>query len=220
MNQGDFIKIDYVGRVADTNEIFDLTVESIAKKENIYNEKQKYGSVLVVIGAGMVISGVEKELKKMKTGEEREFTVKPEEAFGKRKPELIKILPLSGFLKNKINPVPGIYVTIDGQQAKIQSVTSGRVRADFNHPLAGKTLKYWVKITKHITDTKEKIESLLKHYMLNYSVEVQGNKAIIINKKEIPNPLQKFIKDMLSKWIPEIKTVEFETKENKTKEKL
>ena len=42
MKKGDFIKIDYVGRVSLTGEIFDLTIEDIAKKEGIFDEKRKY----------------------------------------------------------------------------------------------------------------------------------------------------------------------------------
>jgi FKBP-type peptidyl-prolyl cis-trans isomerase 2 len=41
MKKGDFVRIDFVGRLAATGEIFDLTSEEIAKKEGVYDEKQK-----------------------------------------------------------------------------------------------------------------------------------------------------------------------------------
>lgn len=209
MEEGDFVEIEYVGRIASTNEIFDLTSEELAKKEGIYDVTHKYGPVLIIIGAGMVIPGVEKELKKMKPGEEKEFIVKPEEGFGKRKPELIRILAISKFISNNINPVPGTFVSIDGRQAKIQSVTGGRVRVDFNHPLAGKELRYWVKILRHVTDTKEKLEGILKYHRINYEkVEIENEKAVIIGK--IPKNTENFLKEFIQKWIKEVKEVEFE----------
>ena len=41
MNNGDFVRIDYVGRL-ETGEIFDLTKEDLAKKEKVYNKNIKY----------------------------------------------------------------------------------------------------------------------------------------------------------------------------------
>ena len=40
MEKGDFVRIDYVGKL-ESGEIFDLTREDVAKKEKIYNEKMK-----------------------------------------------------------------------------------------------------------------------------------------------------------------------------------
>ena len=36
MQKGDFVLIDFIGRVKDTGEVFDLTQEDVAKKENVY----------------------------------------------------------------------------------------------------------------------------------------------------------------------------------------
>jgi len=41
------------------------------------------------------------------------------------------------------------------------SVSGGRVRLDFNHPLAGKDVHYKMIVRKIIKDPKEKIEALL-----------------------------------------------------------
>ena len=113
MQQGDFIEIEYVGRVKLTNEIFDLTSEEVAKKEKVYNPEAPYGPALVIIGSNMTIKGVMKELEKMEVSEERNFEVLPSEAFGARDPKLIKIIPFSKFIENKINPVPGTFFEIE-----------------------------------------------------------------------------------------------------------
>lgn len=210
MKKGDFILIDYIGRVAETGEVFDLTVESIAKKEGIFNKNYNYKPILVIVGAGMVIPGVERRLKQMKPGEELTFIVDPDEAFGKRNIKLIKVFHISRFLQQKIDPKPGDYVEINGIRARISSVSGGRVRVDFNHPLAGKKLQYTVKIVKEIKGTREKVKAILEKYGIASEIQIkEGN--LILKVKQKPNEVvQKLIKDIIKKWVNEIKSVKFE----------
>lgn len=208
MKKGDFVRIEFVGRIKNTGEIFDLTDEDLAKKEGIYNQESSYGPSLVIIGSGNVIEGVEEKLKKMKVGEKKEFDVPNEKAFGKRNPKLVKIISITKFIQNKINPVPGTYVNIDGANCKIQSVSGGRVRVDFNNPLAGKDLHYELKIIEKIDGGKNKLESLLKNYKIEAETKVTATKAEI--KLKQPNPrIQSMIEKMVKEWIPEIKTISF-----------
>jgi len=216
MKKGDFVEIEYVGRIKLTGEIFDLTSEELAKKEGIYNPKHAYGPALVIIGSNMVIPGVMKELEKMKVGEERTFEVSPKDGFGFRNPKLIKIIPLSKFIENKVSPVPGEYFEIDGMQARVQSVSGGRVRVDFNNPLAGKELIYRVKILRKIEGNKNKVEKLLKYYRIGYSkVGIQGDSLTVTSEKEINPIAKKVVTDMITKWVKGIKRVDFRIKGNK-----
>lgn len=209
MQEGDFVKIDFTGKVSATGEVFDLTSEDEAKKEGIYNKKHKYGPALVVIGANMTIKGVEDQLKKMKVGDEKTFKVQPEKAFGKRNFKLIKILSKSKFLKKNINPAPGMFVDIDGKQAKVQSVSGGRVRVDFNHPLAGRELSYRVKIVKKITDTEKKVKSLLKYYKIKPDITLKKGKLTVRFDKPAPDFVKKTLEKTITKRIPKIKEVKF-----------
>jgi FKBP-type peptidyl-prolyl cis-trans isomerase 2 len=210
MQAGDFVEIDYVGRVKLTQEIFDLTSEETARREKVYSPNSPYGPALIVIGSTMVIKGVMKELEKMEVGEERSFEVAPSEGFGLRNPGLIKIVPMSKFIENKINPVPGVYFNIDGLQAKVQSVSGGRVRVDFNNPLAGKALTYNVKILRKIEDAKEKIETLLKYYRIAFSrVELREKTAEIGSEKPVHPVAKKIVGDMITKWVKGIDKTEF-----------
>ncbi len=217
MKRGDFVEIDFVGRIASTGEIFDLTDEEVAKSSGIYEPKRKYKPVLVIIGAGMVIPGVEKELMKMKPGEEREFTVKPEDAFGLRRIDLIKVISLSNFLKNNIKPVPGDVVEIDGRRARVQSVSGGRVRVDFNHPLAGKELKYKLRIVREIKTPEEKVKALMDYYKIKCETKLEGDKVIIKPEKPLHKIMSDVVKNTIKKWIKEIKSVEFKNQTSKEK---
>ena len=88
MKKGDFVKINYVGRL-ESGEIFDLTDIELAKKEKLFNEKVKYGPGPVILGEGFVVKGLEKALESMNSGDKKTLEVRPEEGFGERNPELI-----------------------------------------------------------------------------------------------------------------------------------
>lgn len=218
MKKGDFLRIEYTGRIAATGELFDTTSEEVAKKENAFNPKQRYGPVLAIIGAGMAVPGVERNLLKMKDGDEREFDLKPAEAFGPRDPARIRIIALAKFIKEKMNPYPGAFVNIDGMDAKIQSVSGGRVRVDFNHPLAGRELHYRLKLLFRIDSVQEKAESMLDHYNLKAEREVKEKILEIRTEKPIQDVIQKMLSESIRKWIPEIKDVKFSVPEPKKPE--
>lgn len=209
MQNGDFIKIDFVGRISDTNEIFDLTDADLARKERIYNEKIEYKPVLVILGAGMVIPGVEKQLEGMNVGDEKEFEIEPSEAFGLRNPKRIRIISFTNFMKASINPSPGSFVNIDGMQAKIQSVSGGRVRVDFNHPLAGRRVHYRLKIASQITDDLEKAKSILEYYSIKAESVLKESKLEVKTEKPLEPIIAKLIETTITKWITGIKAVEF-----------
>jgi len=95
-------------------------------------------------------------------------------------------------------------LAIDGALATIRSVTGGRVVVDFNHPLSGRSLHYKVKVNKVITDSKEKIESLLDLAALkNYKIEIKEKNAEITFEKEVKSADK--LKAMLEKKFPELK---------------
>ncbi len=211
MQDGDFVQIEFVGRVKNTGEIFDLTDEALAKKEGVYQKESKYGPSLVIIGAKSVIPGVEEKIKGMKVGEEKEFEVSPADGFGSREPKLVQILSFTKFIQQKVNPIPGAFVNIDGRNCKIQSVSGGRVRVDFNHPLANKTLLYKLKIINEIKDATERVQGLLKYFGIEGNVKIETDKCEIALKQK-NKFIEKLLEDMVKKWIKEIKTISFTDK--------
>jgi len=204
MQKGDFVEIEYVGKL-ESGEVFDLTDEELAKKEKIYNENAKYGPVPVIIGAGMIVPGLDESLEKLSIGKEEEIKVTPEKAFGQRNPDLIRVLPRSVF---KEEPKPGMVVNFDGHPGRIQSVSAGRVRIDFNSPLAGKTLIYKIKIVKEIKGIKERIEAVLEYFRIKADVKIEGKEAMIEGKIQAPIRIE--IGKLITKYagIDKIKFVE------------
>lgn len=161
-NNGDFLLIDYTSKVKETNEIIETTIEEDAKQYGVYSSEKTYEPVLIIVGEGKVIRGMEEKLRELNEGEEAIFEVPPEKAYGNRDASKIKRLPMREFIKADITPVPGKVVDIGGLPAVIREVGGGRVIVDYNHPLAGKAIELKVKVVKHVQDESEKLRLLLK----------------------------------------------------------
>ena len=113
--------------------------------------------------------------------------------------------------------MPGLVVELNGRQARIQSVSGGRVRIDFNHPLAGKDLDYELKIEREILQPKEQIEALYKKY---FSMVPEAEKKLVIGKEELEvtlsprysanlGPLKNLFSEMISKHVKGFEKVRF-----------
>jgi len=217
MEKGDFIEIDFVARVKGSNKIFDLTRADIAKKEGIFDEKRKYKPLVVCLGAGHLLKGLDMELTKAEVGKEIEVEVKPEDAFGRRNPKLIQLTTLKQFKDKGITPVPGLQLSIDGALATIRSVSGGRVIIDFNHPLAGRILHYQVKVNKKITDAKEKVSGIIDLLIgdSDYSVKISEKEVNIEFDKDIQKQTQEVITKQITELIPELKGKEIKIQTKK-----
>jgi len=214
MQKGDFVYISYVGRIKESGEIFDTTSEEIARKEGVYNPEIKYGDIPIIIGAGFVIPGLEEELEKMNVGEKKVVEIEPKKAFGERRDDLIRLIPEIEFKKQNIDVKVGDFVNVNGITGRVLSVNAGRVRVDFNHPLAGKALVYEVEIKKLVTETKEKIYAILKYFsnldesIANVKIE-NGEAEIEIKGLQIANRVKENIIKTIFQWIREINKIKF-----------
>jgi len=150
----DFIELEYLGKT--NGQVFDTNIESEAKK---INPEAKVQPLKVAAGQAMLVSGFDKALKGKEIGKKYNIKIQPEEAYGKRNPQMVKMIPKKAFLDHKMDPVAGMTLTIDNALAKIISVSGGRVMTDFNHPLAGKELEFDFTIKRKITDIKEQINA-------------------------------------------------------------
>lgn len=220
VNKGDFILIDYIGEVRDTGEIFDTTLEDKAKEAGIYRENDRYGPTLVIVGENWVIEGLDESLVGRREGEEFTVEIPPEKGFGTRDSKkiittTIKKLRRAGY-EGDISP--GTIINVEGRPAIIRAVAGGRVMLDFNPPLAGKVLKYWVKIEKILKDREEKIKSLIERHVgekvsdLAFS-EKDGEVIIELNDIAINDPRihleKRNIGEDIIKYVEGVKVVTF-----------
>lgn len=100
-------------------------------------------------GNRQIVPGLEKEIAGMKVGEEKRVTVSPEEGYGPVNPKGFQEFP-----KDKI-PAEGLKVGAvlmakgpQGQQVpvRVHEIKEKTVVLDLNHPMAGKTLVFDVKV--------------------------------------------------------------------------
>lgn len=200
----DFVEIEYVGKLKETGDVFDTTDEKTAKEAGIFNEKVDYKPIVICIGEKHIIKGIDDFLEGKELGEYK-LEVKPEQAFGKKDPKLMRMIPISKFKEQNIQPVPGLRLNIDGYIGTVRNVSGGRTVVDFNHPLSGRELMYEIKVNKIVTDKKTQIESLLKVLLgLKGDVEVKDNKAVIKIDGELPKELI----DEFSKKVKELTDVD------------
>ncbi|MBL7100374.1 MAG: peptidylprolyl isomerase [Nanoarchaeota archaeon] len=217
LKKGDFIQIDYVGRIKDTKQIFDLTDEELAKKEGIHQENAKYKPIVICIGEGDIVKGLDEELVDKEVGKSYTLEISPEKGFGKKDAKLIKLVNTNMFLKQNINPMPGLQVNIDNMIATIRTVTGGRTLVDFNHPLAGRDLTYEVKILKKITEDKEKLESILSFHLGIEKPDIKIENGIALINNDVKDTFKKQLEEKIKKLIPSIKKIEYKKKEEEKK---
>lgn len=161
LQKGDFVLIEYVARVKETNEVFDTTKEEVAKKEHMYKEGDIYEPKLIVIGEGWVLKPLDENLMNMEIGKDATVEISPDKAFGSRDPEKVKRVPLKQLLAREINPTIGARIEFNGKSATVRAAGAGRVLLDYNPPLAGKTLIYETTVQKKLESDDEKVGALL-----------------------------------------------------------
>jgi len=179
----DFVEIKFLGRA--NGKVFDTNIEEEIKKTNSDLEAKK---TIVCIGERMVIDGLDNALEGKEIDKKYEIKLSPKEAFGKRNTKLIKTIPLSVFIQQKINPKAGETLILDNNVAKIIAVSGARVITDFNNPLAGKEIEYEFTITKVINDEKEKAEALL-NFFLGFTPKVEISEKILVRNNKNLAPI-------------------------------
>lgn len=200
MQKGDFVRINYIGRL-DSGEIFDLTDEETAKKEKIHNPRVMYGPVPIIIGAGFIVPGLENAILEMKVDDKKKIEIKPKDGFGQRDVKLIRTVPKKLFKDQKLDPAPGMIVDFSGTKGRIQSVDAGRVRVDFNNPLAGKILNYEIEIKEEITKPEEKVNAIFEFFGIkNAGVKIENNEATISSLK-LPIELKNKISQLIIEYV-------------------
>ena len=217
----DFIEIEYTGKLKEEGMVFDTSDEKVAKEGSIFNAKHSYGAIKIMVGGSQVLPGLDRFIEGKEPGEYK-VVIDPTEGFGKKNAKLLRLVPKSIFIKQQINPMPGLPVNIDGADGVIKTVSGGRCIVDFNHPLAGKELEYDLKIIRIITDEKEKVSAILELQLKKeeFSLElVSGKVTIILKNKGFKKPLKDLIEDMVKKFtsVKEVSWKEGSNERNVTK---
>jgi FKBP-type peptidyl-prolyl cis-trans isomerase SlyD len=136
-----------------------VSLHYVMKNEEgqILQDNQGYMPASYLHGHGNILSGLEHVLEGMGVEQEMEVVVPPEEAFGPR--ELSLILEVSrDDLEDFASISEGDHIELfDGTEGKVLEKQDDHLVVDANHPLAGQTIYYLIKITGIRDATEEEL---------------------------------------------------------------
>ena len=156
MEKNDIVYIEMDIYIEETNKLVETCDEKKAKDSGIYNEKNKYKPFPIVVGSDELNKLLDESI--MKAEKDKEYEVLTgKNTFGEYEHALIKIYSQHEFRRKKVEPEINKIVEIDNKIGRIISITPGRIRVDFNHPYAGKTVKYKYKIVQIVEKLEEKV---------------------------------------------------------------
>lgn len=204
IRKGDFVRISYTAKLEDGT-VIDTTDEKTAKEHGIYREEAKYGDIVVVVGEGQVVKGLDEMLEGKEVGFKGSIEIPPEKAFGKYDPNKREFISISKFRER---PSPGQRVLVGEKVGTVEKVIGRRVLVNYNHPLAGKKIIFDLEIKEKIEDTREKVKSLITIYTgRDVEVKVENSKAVI--EKTFDPSTQKFLSEKVFKLVPEVSEIVF-----------
>ena len=104
----------------------------------------------LVLGSGELAPSLEQCLVGLPCGARHAFTLGPQQAFGERHEDFVQRVPLATFPPT-MNVEPGQvieFTSADGASYSglVLRLEEGEAEVDFNHPLAGRTIRFEVEI--------------------------------------------------------------------------
>jgi peptidylprolyl isomerase len=105
----------------------------------------------IIVGRTQVMPVLEKTLIEMEVGEERLVPIAAADAYGEYLEEAVQRVPASQIPNGENMPEGEIIMWTSPRSpkpipVKVLSMTNQVAELDFNHPLAGKDLIYWVQV--------------------------------------------------------------------------
>ncbi len=133
--KGDRVSVDYNGFLEDGT---------------LFDSSEGRGPLEFDAGMGQMIKGFDDAVIGMAVGEEKEITLQPSEAYGEENPNLFAVVPRSE-LPGGEEPRVGFKASVTLQDGShrmgvISAVNDENITINLNHPLAGKVLKFKLKL--------------------------------------------------------------------------
>ncbi len=120
-------------------------------------------TVTYLHGEGELLPGLEEALYGMRAGEEKEILLSPEQAYGEYDPDAFELAPLDEF-PDDVELEIGMALELHDEEedevyeAYIAEINEDGILLDFNHPLAGETLRVQVQVLDVRPATAEEMD--------------------------------------------------------------
>lgn len=144
VKSGDVVRIHYTGKLEDGTQ---------------FGTSQGEEPLELRVGAGQVISGLDRQIQGMAVGAKETVTVPVDEGYGQRDEQQIQVVPRSTIPAEIDLAVGGILQaqTPDGRavQLVVKDFDESQVTVDANHPLAGHDLTFEIEIVEIVASEGE-----------------------------------------------------------------
>ena len=108
--------------------------------------------ITFTVGNGETISGFDSAVIGMETGEVKNVTLSPKDAYGEVNESAVRDIPASqfteGFEAVMGNLVEGVNANGQTIKGKIVGIEDEHITLDFNHPMAGKELNFEISLVE------------------------------------------------------------------------
>jgi FKBP-type peptidyl-prolyl cis-trans isomerase SlyD len=104
-----------------------------------------------IAGYGQVLPSLEQELIGLEQGAQKEVTIPARDGFGEREPSLVQTMAFSEFPQGR-DLEPGKWAMAKNESTGarysyfVSEKTASTITVDYNHPLAGRDLHYFVNV--------------------------------------------------------------------------
>ena len=136
---------------------YKLTVDG-----EVLDSSDDAGPLQFLVGYGNIIPGLEKEMMGMKIGDSKDVVVQPEDGYGEFDDEAFMDVPRTEFPADmKLEEGAELHITDEDsehQTAFVESFDDKTVHLDFNHPLAGAVLNFYIKVVALREPTEEELD--------------------------------------------------------------
>ena len=127
---------------------FEVSLENGTVIDSTFNRD---APVTLTIGDESLLPGFEQVLMNLRAGDTRSAHLDPEQAFGEWNPDNIQHFSRTQFALVADNPEIGMLVEFEDKgkntlPGTISAINDDEVEVDFNHPLAGQSVLFKVKI--------------------------------------------------------------------------
>lgn len=145
----DFVKIHYTGSLADGS---------------VFDSSKDREPLAFILDLGMLIQGLEADVKEANAGDARKVVIPAEKAYGPINEEAFQDVPKTQFPEDLKLEV-GTPLQAQGPQGPIpvvvKEIKEESVIVDFNHPLAGKELTFEYEVVEKRPATDEDLKAIM-----------------------------------------------------------
>lgn len=147
----DYVKIDYTGSLDDGS---------------VFDSSKGREPLAFILDVGMLIPGLEADVKEAKTGDKRKVVIAPENAYGEVKQEAVQDVPKTQFPEDLKLEV-GMALQAQTEQgpipANVKEIKEESVIVDFNHPLAGQKLTFDYEVLEKRPATEDDLKAIMRN---------------------------------------------------------